>query len=415
MPEGWTRETLGERIDIKHGYAFGSEFFNDIGKGYRLLTPGHFYEEGGFRELGSKQKYYSGDVPDGYLLRAGDLLVAMTEQAPGLLGSSAVIPRDTLYLHNQRLGLVIPRDRRTDLRFLSHLFNCDYVRREIAAGAGGTKVRHTSPDKIKRVTVLLPPLDEQEKIGHILAICSDEVRTLDQLIRAKIRFKRGLMQLLLTGKRRFREYAEEVWREVRLADVTTELSRRNGYRLHPESVMAVTKADGLVPMRVGTIGADLARYKIVGRDEFAYNPMRLNIGSIARWTRSSDVLVSPDYVVFRCMVEDDKRLFHEGNGWAPTPCLDPDYLDHFRRSRAWEQYVTASGNGSVRVRIYYDDLAQMCLRLPSLAEQRRIAVVLNTLDGEIRLLSQQLTALMQQKKGLMQKLLTGQVRVKVKP
>lgn len=67
------------------------------------------------------------------------------------------------------------------------------------------------------------------------------------------------------------------------------------------------------------------------------------------------------------------------------------------------------------MRIYYDDLARMKLELPSYAEQRRIASLLDAADREIDLLRKQLEAVKEQKKGLMQKLLTGQVRVKVYP
>jgi type I restriction enzyme, S subunit len=87
------------------------------------------------------------------------------------------------------------------------------------------------------------------------------------------------------------------------------------------------------------IASDIARYKLVRRNWFAYNPMRLNIGSIARWTGESDILVSPDYVVFKC-------LEHAEHG------IDPAYLDHFRQTDGWESFVTEGGDGGVRVRIY---------------------------------------------------------------
>jgi type I restriction enzyme S subunit len=82
-----------------------------------------------------------------------------------------------------------------------------------------------------------------------------------------------------------------------------------------------------------------------------------------------------------------------------------------RRSGIWERFVTAAGNGSVRVRIYFSDLGHLKFKLPSLAEQRRIASFLNAADIEIELLRNQLEAIKQQKKGLMQKLLTGEIRL----
>jgi type I restriction enzyme, S subunit len=90
---------LGDCFRIKHGYAFKGEYFSESGT-YIVLTPGNFHEEGGFRLRPGKEKYYFSKIPDGYILKEGDLIVAMTEQGEGLLGSSAIIPKDNVYLHN---------------------------------------------------------------------------------------------------------------------------------------------------------------------------------------------------------------------------------------------------------------------------------------------------------------------------
>src|SRR5579884_4439521 len=122
------RVRFAELFRVKHGYAFKSRFFDSSGP-YALLTPGNFHEEGGFRDQGEKQKYYTGDVPEGFILSEGDLLIAMTEQAVGLLGSSAWIPESNRYLHNQRLGLIVDLDEsRLDKRYLYYLFNTAEVR-----------------------------------------------------------------------------------------------------------------------------------------------------------------------------------------------------------------------------------------------------------------------------------------------
>ena len=74
---------------------------------YALLTPGNYFESGGYRDRGEKQKYFTGSIPSDYILSEGDLLVAMTEQAAGLLGSPLLVPEPDRFLHNQRLGLVV--------------------------------------------------------------------------------------------------------------------------------------------------------------------------------------------------------------------------------------------------------------------------------------------------------------------
>ena len=93
----------------------------------------------------------------------------MTEQAPGLLGSSAWISESNRFLHNQRLGRIVDLDeRRLDQRFLYYLFNTRSVRHQIAGSASGTKVRHTAPERIGRVEVNLPPLEVQRTIAATL-------------------------------------------------------------------------------------------------------------------------------------------------------------------------------------------------------------------------------------------------------
>ena len=147
---------LGEGIHIKHGFAFKGEFFSDSGQ-YIVLTPGNFNEQGGFRIRPGKDRAYSGDIPDEFILSENDLIVAMTEQGPGLLGSSALVPEDNRFLHNQRLGFVDRIDNRIfDKLFLYYLFNTHNVRGQISGSASGTKVRHTSPERIYRVRVKIP-------------------------------------------------------------------------------------------------------------------------------------------------------------------------------------------------------------------------------------------------------------------
>ena len=195
----------------------------------------------------------------------------------------------------------------------------------------------------------------------------------------------------LTPRLRFPEFNGQTVREVQLKDVTTESTTRNGEMLTTTSVMGVKKVEGIVPMEERLIASDIARYKRVQKDWFAYNPMRLNIGSIARWQGESDILVSPDYIVFKCLDEAELGI-------------DPAYLDHFRQSDVWDNFVKEGGDGGVRVRIYYKDIARLQLALPSFAEQRKIADCLTSLDEVIAAQGRKVEALKAHKKGLMQQL-----------
>ena len=165
----WRNCKLGDLLQIKHGFAFLGEHFASAGT-HIVLTPGNFLEEGGFKEKTDKAKWYNGPIPDDYVLNKGDLIVAMTEQAEGLLGSSALIPRSGVYLHNQRLGLVQIRDQKqADQRFIYYMFNSKPVRQQIRGSASGTKIRHTAPSRIADVKVRVPPLPTQRRIAGILS------------------------------------------------------------------------------------------------------------------------------------------------------------------------------------------------------------------------------------------------------
>ncbi|MEW6542111.1 MAG: HsdR family type I site-specific deoxyribonuclease [Nitrospirota bacterium] len=180
----WLACKLGDLLEIKHGYAFQGEYFTESGS-HIVLTPGNFFDEGGFKNKGDKEKWYTGPIPSDYVLNEGDLIVAMTEQAEGLLASSAIIPRSGLYLHNQRLGLVQIRDEsKTDKCFLYHLFNYKPVRQQIRASASGVKIRHTAPSRIAEVTVRVPPPPIQRRIAGILSAYDDLIE--NNLRRIKI-------------------------------------------------------------------------------------------------------------------------------------------------------------------------------------------------------------------------------------
>jgi type I restriction enzyme S subunit len=164
----WPVSSLKGKLFVKHGYPFKSEYFSDAGD-YIVLTPGNFYEKGGFKRQAGKEKYYVGEVPTDYLHKKGDLIVAMTEQAEGLLGSCAFVPVDNLYLHNQRLGLITTDLKKLDRSFIYYLFQTRSVREQIRLTSSGSKVKHTSPERLYALKAPLPKVEEQKKIATVLS------------------------------------------------------------------------------------------------------------------------------------------------------------------------------------------------------------------------------------------------------
>jgi len=178
------------------------------------------------------------------------------------------------------------------------------------------------------------------------------------------------------------------WTVKSLSDVTTECKNRNNSKIDDKLLCGVLKNHGLVPMRERVKGISTDRCKVVVPNAFAYNPMRLNIGSIARNENQHAVMVSPDYVVFAV---DPLQLL-------------PNYLDQVRRSGLWERYVGASGDGSVRIRIYYEHLARLEFPIPPIPEQQKITAILTNLDDKLNIIGRQIKATHILKRGMMQTL-----------
>ena len=205
--EGWVEHKLEDICNFKHGFAFKSEYFTPQSK-WVLLTPGNFFEEGGYRDRGEKQKHYDGPFPNEYLLEKGNLLVAMTEQAIGLLGSPMLVPDDGKYLHNQRLGLVELTEAFSDcvsMEFLYHFFNTKYFRSKVQESATGLKVRHTSPKKMQTISIFLPnDIEEQGVISRQLFQLKEETLALENLHKLKLvqldELKKSVLQKAFSGE-----------------------------------------------------------------------------------------------------------------------------------------------------------------------------------------------------------------------
>lgn len=200
----WTEIELGELISVKHGFAFKSEYFSSEGEQV-VLTPGNFFEAGGFKARGSKDRYYTGEYPEQYLLNKGSLIVAMTEQGVGLLGSAALIPDDDRFLHNQRLGLVQVKDPgEIDLYFLYLVFNNEVIRSQISGSATGTKVKHTAPERIYKCKFKFPEIAVQKKISSIISAYDELIENNLERIKllkemAKITYEEWFLRMKYPG------------------------------------------------------------------------------------------------------------------------------------------------------------------------------------------------------------------------
>ena len=160
---------LGELIEVTRGTSLSGDYYATSGD-YIRLTCGNFdYRNNRFKENSSKDNiYYIGEFKSDFLLNEGDIITPLTEQAIGLLGSTAWIPESGKYIQSQDIGKIICKEKLLDKKFAYYLLSSKEVKKQLSAGAQQTKIRHTSPSKIKDCIVWIPSLYEQKNIGEIL-------------------------------------------------------------------------------------------------------------------------------------------------------------------------------------------------------------------------------------------------------
>ena len=175
---------LGELLDVTRGASLSGEYYSTEGEFLRLTLGNFDYQNGGFKENTSKDDlFFTGTVKPQFILNEGDIITPLTEQTQGLIGSTARIPQSGVYIQSQDVGLVKCNGELLDPDFCYYLLPSQIVKKQLSAGAQQTKIRHTSPDKIKDVTVFLPELSEQRKIGHILRSIDSQIDNLTAINR----------------------------------------------------------------------------------------------------------------------------------------------------------------------------------------------------------------------------------------
>jgi type I restriction enzyme S subunit len=306
----WFDLNLGDALRVTHGFAFKGEFFAQEGQ-LLVVTPGNFVEAGGFRVRPGKERYYTSDFPEDYLLCQDDLVIAMTEQGEGLLGAAARIPDDEKYLHNQRIGRVkITRAELLDKRFAYWLFNSRSVREQLRGSSTGTKVKHTAPERIYKVRVQVPSVEAQAQIATLLDAYDDLIETNRRRIAlleesAQLLYREWFVQLRYPGHSltKDRQALPPGWRVRSLGEVVT---------VNRSSLSSQDKPDEIRYIDIASveIGSVLATTKMpftdapgrarrkVQHGDVIWSCVRPNRRSYALlWQPHADILVSTGFAV----------------------------------------------------------------------------------------------------------------------
>ncbi|MFH6962155.1 restriction endonuclease subunit S [Flavobacterium plurextorum] len=249
---------------------------------------------------------------------------------------------------------------------------------------------------IEQIEVNIPEINEQQKIASFLSLIDERIQTQNKIIRELNVLKTINTGRMFSGQLKFKKnngdnYLD--WTTRKLKDVTSLVNKRNKGN-EKLTVYSINNKLGFVPQNEQFDGIDsedrgydIKLYKVIDKNIFAYNPARINVGSIGYSGELENIIISSLYVCFKT---DDS--------------VSDNFLLHYLKSDLFNKEVLRNVEGGVRDYLFYENFARIKFMLPSIEEQHRIANFLSSLDKKIDIETQLLQKLEEQKKFLLQQM-----------
>jgi type I restriction enzyme, S subunit len=398
LPEEWEKSRLGDVVDSSRPITYG------------IVQAGPHVEDG-------IPYIRVSDMTKGYLTTI-DMLRTSPEIAYQYRRSAVKFP-DLVFALRGNPGLVlkvppeldganltqgtarIAASNHADPDYLLWAIRSPMVQEDIFKRLKGSTFREISLAELKKLVIPLPPLPEQQAIAEILGTWDEAIALVEALIRALEQRKQGLMQRLLTGEVRFPGFEEE-WEERPINDLLKEAKRRVKIEAdHLYKLVSIRRRSGGTFFRETRAGNELTETMYeVKEGDFLISKRQIVHGASALAARDVEgFIVSNAYHVFVGKNGNSARFF---NWLSKTP-----YLYHL-------SYLASHGIHIEKLFFDLDTYLKFKIAVPtSLDEQEQIADTLDTVEAFICQLGEYYTELQTQKRGLMQKLLTGEIRVNV--
>lgn len=332
-----------------------------------------------------------------YSLYKGDVVITKDSETPDDIGISTYIAEDIENLVcGYHLAILRPNTKYVNGLYLAYYLKLQQVLHIFGRFANGITRYSLINATYKAVPVLLPPLEEQKKIAEILSLWDKAIEQTKELIAYKEKQKKGLMQALLTGKKRLNGFTDE-WKTYTINELgevktgktpsTTKAEYYNG------DIMFITPTDI--------------------KNKFTSNTDRY----LTNAGLKKSIFIPKNSILITCIASIGKNTINSEscacnqqiNVIIPN---DSNYYEYLYYHISYNTpYIEKFAGNSATAIINKSTFEEIDITIPPLDEQKAIADILSNADEEINLLNKQLELYTEQKKGLMQNLLTGKVRV----
>ena len=267
--------------------------------------------------------------------------------------------------------------KQCNIDFLYYLIQTK--KKDLIRNACGSTFLEISANEIRKIKVAVPVQNEQEQIAKLLSLIDERIATQNKIIEDLKKLKSAIIE---------KEYTHKTKSNSHIGDFIEQTSKRNKNRAI-QNVLSVSNRQGFIQQSEqfenrSVASDDTSSYKIVKKNNFAFNPARINVGSIARLTTFDRGIVSPMYICFRT-----------------KDTLFPEYLDYYFETKQFFTEIQKRLEGSVRQCLSFEGLCNIPLCIPTIEVQQQVGKQLSTLVQEIKLEIDFLELLQRQKKFLL--------------
>ena len=404
IPKGWSSQKLSSVasiIDCKHRTP---EY---VKSGIPLVSPGTI--KWGALDLISPVKRVTEEeyrsLMDHCVVEQGDLVMSRNQS----VGVVSYVDSKKPFVLGQDTVLI--KAIHADWRFIYYTLQSDLVQRQIAKSAGGSTFSRINLSDIRALNIKTPAICEQDKISQILTAGDKAISVTEKLLTNSQQQKKALMQQLLTGKKRLLDengvrFSGE-WEKGKFCDMA---NIDTGYAFKSKDF---TQSDSGIPIiRMSdfkTGGLDVLGAAKVDRDSVnGLDKFKLRVGDFVFGMSGS----LNNYG--RVEKKDLPCYLNQRVGRIlAKECANQAFITYLYLSDSIQQSILNKAAGAAQLNISISDLRSMVVYYPCIEEQQKIAAVLSAADAEISTLEKKLACLRDEKKALMQQLLTGKRRVKV--